>query len=161
MLVIRDIKPEEIEYFHTKTNIIISFAENIKEKKEVVNGKELTTYTYNKFETSILYRPDYDKFIKENFNMLLEKAKREEKNRLAKSIREKRDKLLAESDCEMVLDRMNLEVPDGSTFTAWKPFLKSLGEKLTGDWAKYRQALRDIPNQEDFPYNVQFPEKPY
>lgn len=29
------------------------------------------------------------------------------------------------------------------------------------EWEAYRQALRDIPQQEGFPFNVQFPNKPH
>jgi hypothetical protein len=142
------------------TDIKIIFADNIKENIENINGKLKVTYDYEKYETSILYRSDYEKYIEQNQEMLLEKAKQEDKKNLEKKIREKRNQLLAKSDCEMVLDRMNLEVPAGTTFTAWKPFLKSLGDRLNGDCAKHRQALRDIPAQEGFPYNVQFPEEP-
>jgi len=161
MLVTGKIKPNKYDIVHTMTNIEIYFAENIKENKENINGKEIITYNYDRYETSILYRSDYEKFIKQNQEMLLEKAKQEEKKKLERKIREKRNQLLAESDCEMTLDRMGLEVPDGTTFAAWKPFLKALGDRLTGDWAKYRQALRDLPSQEGFPYKVQFPKKPY
>jgi hypothetical protein len=143
------------------TNIVITFAENIKENIfEYDNGKLNVTYDYDKYETSILYRSDYEKFIEQNQEMLLEKAKQEDRKKLEKKIREKRNQLLAESDCEMALDRLNISIPDGNTFASWKPFLKSLGDKLSGDWARYRQALRDIPTQEGFPYKVQFPEKP-
>ena len=161
MLITSHIRPEKCSYCHTMTDIKITFADNIKENIENINGKLNVTYDYEKYETSILYRSDYEKYIEQNQEMLLEKAKQEDKKNLEKKIREKRNQLLAESDCEMVLDRMNLVVPDGTTFAAWKPFLKSLGDRLNGDWAKYRQALRDLPSQEGFPYNVQFPEKPY
>lgn len=160
MLITSHICPKKCFYYHTMTDIKITFAENIKENVEHIDGKINVTYDYDRYETSILYRSDYEKFIEQNQEMLLEKAKQEDRKKLEKKIREKRNQLLAESDCEMALDRMRLEVPDGTTFTAWKPFLKALGDKLTGDWAKYRQALRDIPSQEGFPYNVQFPEKP-
>lgn len=160
MLITSHIRPEKCSYCHAMTDIKITFADNIKENIEDINGKLNVTYDYEKYETSILYRSDYEKYIEQNQEMLLEKAKQEDKKNLEKKIREKRNQLLAESDCEMVLDRMNLEVPNGNTFTAWKPFLKSLGDRLNGDWAKYRQALRDLPSQEGFPYNVQFPEEP-
>lgn len=71
-----------------------------------------------------------------------------------------RDKLLAQSDCRVALDRFNIDVPSGSTFSAWLGFLKSLGGVLSGDWAVYRQALRDLPQQEGFPLNVVFPNPP-
>ena len=160
MLVIGQIKPNKYSFGHTKTDIAVYFAENIKEKKKKIDGKQVISYEYDRYETSIKYRPDYEKYIRDNYEMLLERAKEEEKINLSKEIREKRNKLLAESDCYMALDRLNLEVPDGNTFAIWKPFLKSLSDVLTNDWAKYRQALRDLPNQEGSPYDVKFPEKP-
>ena len=51
-------------------------------------------------------------------------------------------------------------MPSGTSFTAWLSFLKSLGEIITGAWAIYRQALRDLPEQEGFPFNVTFPAPP-
>ena len=71
-----------------------------------------------------------------------------------------RNQLLKDSDSELTLDRMGLEVPTGTSFTAWLGFFKQLGEALTGDWATYRQELRDLPEQEGFPLNVKFPTKP-
>ena len=71
-----------------------------------------------------------------------------------------RDKLLAESDCEMSIDRLGLIAPSGTTFTAWLSFLRTLGDVLTGSWATYRKALRDLPEQEGFPFNIEFPTPP-
>lgn len=33
-------------------------------------------------------------------------------------------------------------------------------QMVRGDWAVYRQALRDIPNQPGFPFDIVFPVKP-
>lgn len=71
-----------------------------------------------------------------------------------------RDKLLNETDSRVAFDRFNISVPSGTSFTAWLSFLKSLGEIITGAWAIYRQALRDLPEQEGFPFNVTFPAPP-
>ena len=71
-----------------------------------------------------------------------------------------RDKLLNETDSRVALDRFNISVPSGTSVTAWLSFLKSLGEIITGAWAIYRQALRDLPEQEGFPFNVTFPTPP-
>ena len=71
-----------------------------------------------------------------------------------------RDKLLNETDSRVALDRFNISVPSGTSFTAWLSFLKSLGEIITGAWAIYLQALRDLPEQEGFPFNVTFPTPP-
>lgn len=35
-----------------------------------------------------------------------------------------------------------------------------LGQPIPAEWAAYRQALRDLPLQEDFPDVIQWPEKP-
>lgn len=78
----------------------------------------------------------------------------------ASEVRETRDALLAESDCEMALDRMGLEMPSGTTFSSWLSFLKTLGTAISGDMAVYRQALRDITAQEGFPYDVDWPDRP-
>lgn len=74
---------------------------------------------------------------------------------VATQIRAIRDELLAQSDKYMVFDRLGLG--DSTTFVS---FLAKLKNVLTGDIAKYRQALRDIPQQEGFPYEVEWPEKP-
>ena len=71
-----------------------------------------------------------------------------------------RDKLLYDTDNRVALDRFNISVPSGGTFTAWLSFLKSLGEIITGAWATYRQELRDLPEQEGFPFNITFPAPP-
>jgi hypothetical protein len=71
-----------------------------------------------------------------------------------------RNELLKQSDSELTLDRMGLEVPTGTTFKVWLSFFKQLGQALNGDWAKYRQGLRDLTEQEGFPLNVEFPTKP-
>lgn len=75
-------------------------------------------------------------------------------------VRAVRDKMLADSDASMALDRLGLIVPSGSSFTAWLSFLRGLGQVLTGKIALYRQALRDIPQQPGFPYDIEWPEKP-
>lgn len=68
--------------------------------------------------------------------------------------RKLRDKLLDISDKEMSLDRLGLD-----TSTATK-FIASLAAIFKGAWAKYRQALRDLPEQEGFPFNIEFPTPP-
>ena len=78
----------------------------------------------------------------------------------AELCRKIRNRLLEESDAEMSLDRLGLTVPSGTTFTAWLSFLKGLGGALNGAWSTYRQALRDIPAQSGFPFDVVFPDKP-
>lgn len=54
--------------------------------------------------------------------------------------RKQRDKLLAESDWVVIK-------------------AKETGSNIPAKWKNYRQALRDLPQQEGFP-NVEFPSKP-
>lgn len=71
-----------------------------------------------------------------------------------------RNKMLEKSDKELTFDRLGLTVPSGSTFTSWLSFLRNLGNVLSGSWATYRQELRDLPQQEGFPFNIIFPTPP-
>ncbi len=75
-------------------------------------------------------------------------------------VRKLRNKLLAKSDAQMSIDRMGLTAPTGSTFTAWLSFLRGMAGALNGEWAQYRQALRDIPQQDGFPFDIKFPQEP-
>ena len=64
-----------------------------------------------------------------------------DKDTAAEYARKIRDKLLAECDWTQVTD-------------------SPLNTAKKATWATYRQALRDIPEQQGFPLNVLFPEKP-
>jgi hypothetical protein len=59
----------------------------------------------------------------------------------AKSVRQQRDNELAKTDWIVI---KNLE----------------LNQNIPGVWEVYRQALRDIPEQAGFPWNVTWPEQP-
>lgn len=78
----------------------------------------------------------------------------------AAEVREKRNKLLRDSDSTVALDRIGLEVPSGSAFAAWLSFLQAIASAVTGSWAAYRQRLRDIPTQPGFPYDIEWPGAP-
>lgn len=68
--------------------------------------------------------------------------------------RKLRNKLLADSDAQMSLDRLALDLSTATKFIA------SLNKIIKGAWAEYRQALRDLPTQAGFPFNVEFPKPP-
>ena len=65
-----------------------------------------------------------------------------------------RNKLLDSSDKEMSLDRIGLDTTSATKFIA------SLIKIMSGSWAQYRQALRDLPDQPGFPFDVIFPDPP-
>ncbi len=131
-----------------------------KEVSKIENEETETMYLYDMYKTTISNRPKLKEQIESNFENFLELAKTQEYDEKAKEVRKKRNKLLEETDKEMCLDRIGLEIPEGTTFSSWLSFLKSLGNAITGNIAKYRQELRDITKQEGFPYDVKFPEKP-
>ena len=135
---------------------IICFRQNIEE----VTTEEGVQYTADEYTLTVTDTQMLEKRIADNIDAWREKAMKEDYDRAAAEVRAIRDKLLADSDKEMVLDRMGLEVPTGASFTAWLDFLKKLGTAVSGEMARYRQALRDIPKQEGFPYDVNFPKKP-
>ena len=135
---------------------IVCFRQNIEE----VQTEEGVQYTADEYVLIVPVSQALNKRIEANFEMWLNKAISEDYDRAAAEVRAARDKLLAESDKEMVLDRLGLEAPTGTTFSAYLNFLKTIAGIVSGEWAQYRQALRDITTQEGFPYDVNFPEKP-
>ena len=121
-------------------------------------------YSYDMYVINPYYRENLQTDIDTNYQIWLEMDKNQEFDKLAQEIRAKRDELLAETDKEMVLDRLKLNMPEDISMTnivqGIKEFFTSLKEIFSSDMAKYRQLLRDIPQQPEFPYNVVWPEKP-
>ena len=109
---------------------------------------------YYEFDAFEMFTQATNEYITEKVDELLQLLKTKEYNDLADAIREKRNRLLAESDKYMALDRLGLD-----TSSAIK-FLASLKNVFQNNYATYRQALRDITDQPGFPYDVEFPEKP-
>lgn len=135
---------------------IVCFRQNIEE----VQTEEGVQYTADEYTLTVPTSYGLSERIEKNIESWREKAMQEDYDRAASEVRAIRDKLLADSDKEMVLDRLGLEAPTGTSFTAWLNFLKAIAAMVDGSWAKYRQELRDITIQEGFPYDVKFPNKP-
>lgn len=76
--------------------------------------------------------------IDENYDNLLALARNKEIEKLSSEIRAKRDKLLADTDWTQVNDN-------------------ALSNAKKEAYRVYRQALRDITERANFPYNVVFP----
>lgn len=121
-------------------------------------------YEYDSYTLEVKNRADLESDISNNYDSWLAKAKQIEHDELAAEVRAKRDALLAETDKEFALDRINLNIPEKVTastmLNAVKDIFAVLGSVCSGEMARYRQALRDIPEQEGFPFNVSFPKKP-
>lgn len=144
----------------------IRFAENVTEKviETTEEEEQQTVYEYDSYTLEVKNRANLESDINNNYDSWLAKAKQLEYDELAAEVRAKRDALLAETDKEFALDRINLNIPEKVTastmLNAVKDIFAVLGSVCSGDMAKYRQTLRDIPEQEGFPFNVSFPKKP-
>ena len=150
-----------------KGNLIeVTFFDDIKSemRKEQDSDNEVEVFTYKVYKITTTFRDDLEEHIQNNLNDWLESLKEQEKNSLASEMREKRNKLLEESDKYMILDRLTMNFPQEISLTnvvsVLKDFFKTLSNIKNGSWAKYRQELRDLPNQKGFPYDVKFPDKP-
>lgn len=98
-------------------------------------------YIYDKYVCECLNRPELGAFISDAFDSWVEAFSDKERAEIAAEIRSKRDKLLSETDYIMAVDYPATE--------ARKAVVSA-----------YRQALRDVPEQEGFPYAVVWPDKP-
>lgn len=152
MKVLSDIKPTKLVEVGQANNpnkrSCIFYDLSSIEEVETEHG---IAYEYNAYITDLCLTEDK---IIEQAEELYSLVKQAEIDRLSAEIREKRNQLLTESDKYMALDRLDLD-----TSTAIK-FLASLKNIFNNDYAKYRQALRDITKQSGFPYDVEFPQKP-
>lgn len=155
------IAPEKFKIGDRKGNLIeVAFFDDVKEIQE----KESTQYEYSVYTIKTIYREDLESYINGNYEDYLALAKETDYQLEASKVREKRNELLADSDKFLLLDRLGISLPSEITATTLlssiKDFFDNLKEVLNGDWAEYRQKLRDLTKQEGFPYNVEFPEKP-
>ena len=68
-----------------------------------------------------------------------------------------RNRKLEESDGQLAFDRFGIALPDNITATtmlkAFKDLIEGLKSLLNGSWAAYRKALRDLPEQQGFPFS--------
>ena len=148
---------------------VIKFAVNITAKQmDTDNGSDNqnteTVYEYDTYSLITKNRAGLEDDISSNLERWTEKARQEEIDSLSANIRAQRDALLADTDKDFALDRIDLNIPDKVTTStllgAVKDIFAVLGSVCNSEMAKYRQALRDIPQQEGFPYDVRFPSKP-
>lgn len=162
-------KPKKVvvNYYDKYEKCLVTFNTNIQEEQRPIpeeEGKTETVYIYDSYVIKTWYRKTLKEDILKDYDKWLEYAKQSEYDEYAKIVRTERDKLLQESDKEMVLDRLKLDILEeinmGTIVQGIKDFFTSLKEIRNSPMAEYRQKLRDIPQQEGFPYNVEFPVKP-
>lgn len=109
---------------------------NVEARAEV-----LTAYVFDQYVLTMPDRPNIKEEIENNFDHYMNLAKKLDYDNAAKAVREERDKLLAEVDWTQMADT-------------------ALPADKKEAYKSYRQELRDIPEQELFPYQVNYPVKP-
>lgn len=110
--------------------------------------------------SQIKYKGYYTQPARDYYDRAMAECEAENDVETAKLIvRTKRNEILAKTDSHMSLDRIGLTTPT-YTLAGLIEFIRIMVKALTGDWAKYRQALRDIPDQPGFPFSVVWPEEP-
>lgn len=117
---------------------LIMFRENI---EEVTDGDGNVTYKADEYVLTVPTTTDIEARVAANQEAWLTRAKDADYEAVADEVRAERGRLLAASDWT--------QMPDGA-----------LTPEEKAAWAVYRQALRDIPEQAGFPYDVSFPVKP-
>ena len=144
------------------------------EKRESESGEGITVYKYNSYRVKANHNQALIDKLEKDFDNFLDKAKNQilEADKAIK--RAERNRLLDETDKSMAFDRLGITLPDitipSLSLTNIITFVKSLGEAVkalsevfkkinSSEMAEYRQKLRDITKDPNFPY-VDFPEKP-
>lgn len=136
-----NIKPNKFEIeniINNKCDIV--FNTNITEEKIRVDEEITEKYVYDTYRIKANYRQNLEQVLEseQEYGKWLKLAKEQEFTSLAKEVRAKRDKLLADTDWTQVTD-------------------SALSTDIQEKYKEYRQKLRDITDQEEFPYNVIFP----
>ena len=118
---------------------LVTFFENIAALPADPEAEEDTTkYWYDEYRLEVSNRDGLIANIENNQSAWLQAAKNAEFEMLATEVRSKRDKLLTKSDKYALSDY-------------------PITEDQKGLVATYRQALRDVPEQEGFPYQIVWP----
>lgn len=133
-----DSKPKAKEVIIVGDKASVFVRQNIRKITEQdEDGNERVQYTAMEYSTIVPSRGF------ELTDAFVDKLIAYETAQAAQEVRAKRDALLDATDKQMTIDRIERE--DEQTVSAWKA---------------YRQALRDIPEQEGFPFEVVWPERP-
>ena len=127
-----------IQIEHTNNEVLIILRKAISAPASDSTEKQ---YEYETYSERRLWIPELDEYIANHFDNMFDKMEQHANDKKADKARAKRDKMLESCDYLMALDY---------------PISADAREQ----WRAYRQALRDIPQQEGFPDNIEWPVKP-
>jgi hypothetical protein len=127
-------------------NCTVEFYDNVKSNPAVdgMTGQSVPSWDYEKYDFETDYKPGLAAEIEADYTTWLQKAKDAEQTAEADKVRNYRDGLLNQCD----LQYCNSE--------KWA----AMTEDKRKEWTAYKQALRDVPAQEGFPYTVNWPVMP-
>lgn len=127
-------------------NCTVEFYDNVKSAPvtDGMTGKQIPSWDFEKYSLSMAYSPGLSAQIESDYAAWLQKAKSAEQTAEADKVRNYRDSLLNQCD----LQYCNSE--------KWA----AMTENKQKEWTAYKQALRDIPIQDGFPYTVNWPSMP-
>lgn len=135
-------KPNKFKIEFLKNGrVSVLFFDNISKVTENFENEEIEKYKYEMYRITLNNRTNLAEDIENNYDTWLQFAKDCEYEKLATEIRTKRDKLLTQTDWTQVTDTV-------------------LSIEKQEEYKTYRQQLRDITEQKNFPYKVTFPAKP-
>jgi len=114
----------------------------IVENNKVINIIEVPNEEMmNKLNIGAVYLGDYPVIGDNVIDGIIPEMEERSKSNLTSIIRIERNRLLSECDWT--------QLPDSG-----------LTDEKKASWSKYRQELRDMPQQKDFPENITYPEMP-
>ena len=149
-------RPDDAVLITNGGSALAVFRDNIEE----IETEDGTQYSAEEYTLPLVMSPSLLERFNANKEDWKEIAIQKDYDEAAAAVRAIRNRLLDETDKEMSLDRIVADLPSGQSITDFLPFLKALVQALSSAMAKYRQALRDVPQQRGFPYNVEWPDKP-
>lgn len=142
--------------------VVLSYREYVRDGEPHIEDNN-PTYIYNVYTIKV---DDDNRFYKMSEDQLKSKILELCYNKEAENVRKIRNSLLEESDKYMTLDK-GLDLGDVSTnltatnmLSTLRTLITNLLKAVNGEVAAYRKKLRDLPEQEGFPFDVEYPTKP-
>ena len=137
MLVESTVRPSDTEVERVGEAAEIILRENIQEEQR----EDGVFYVYEEHRITVPWRDTLAESVARYRADWLERARKDEDGFAATIARTQRDTLLSASDWTQVAD-------------------SPLTDEQRAAWKAYRQALRDVPQQDCFPFDVAWPVMP-
>ena len=134
------------QILHDGEACTVEFYDNVQASEAVdgVTGQKIPSWDFDKYALPASFSPSLAAEIEADYTTWLQKAKDAEAAAEAQKVRDYRDNLL--DTCDTVY--CNAE--------RWA----AMTDEQRQAWAAYKQELRDVPEQDGFPYVVNWPTMP-